>query len=564
MGIPRLFFWLYKNYPDVLVELKREVLFPVDTLSYDLNARIHPICQKLVGYGQTTSNKPQRLLHQSSCEASKKTPSDSEIFEAVCQDIEALRKMVNPKKQLVIAIDGSAGMSKMNQQRQRRFKTTKERDEKEISLFDSNKITSGSVFMNELSVYIHKFIINQLKTNPAWKDLEIVFSNEKHPGEGEHKIVRYFSKKAKENPDKFVGKTIFIHSPDADLIMLALGLSLEIPKTNLFIIRENIYDDNPCSHFLIDVSKLKHTLISLMVPHSQSVNHDLVISDFILMGFLLGNDFLPHSPSIEILLEGIETLFSCYLPTIEKHGHLTYTKLIDNRKEWCINTKAFQEYLYQLSTYESQLIVRRAYRNDLVPEKLLLAHFKERPPSASHNCSQDRYQFMFPPYRQAYYTQKMKTNPQNACKKYFEGMMFVLKYYLDELPDWNWQYEFHYAPFLAELYQCVIHFDGEMRFVKHSPLSPIEQLWSVIPDQSKGLLPKEVQDKISDKRLEQFYPKTFVIDLEGTKNAYEGVICLPFVNTDNIRAVFKEVILRDYDVERNRFSKIKVFRRKVH
>jgi 5'-3' exonuclease len=64
--------------------------------------------------------------------------------------------------------------------------------------------------------------------------------------------------------------------------------------------------------------------------------------------------------------------------------------------------------------------------------------------------------------------------------------------------------------------------------------------------------------------LEQFYPKNFVIDLEGTKNAYEGVVCLPFVSTDNIREVFKEVVLRDYDAQRNKFSKIKVFRRKGH
>lgn len=620
MGIPRLFYFFYKHYPHVLVELHKSVPFPVDILSYDLNARIHPICQKMVGYGSKDTHSSSRMKPSSSSVShpimeaeKKKLPTTTELYHAVCSDIEELRAMVRPSQQLVIAIDGPSGLSKMNQQRQRRFRTVKERDEKDIQAFDSNKITSGSVFMYELSNHIQSFIHHQLKTNPDWNPLGVVFSNERHAGEGEHKIVRYFSKKNRQSPGRYDGKTIFIHSPDADLIMLALGLSLELPKTNLYILRENMYDDNPCSHFLMNISKLKETLFSLLLypstslPSSSSsswnpkgksrpsllhsthtlplpqeepvpviipngVSRDLLISDFILMCFLLGNDFLPHSPAIEILLGGLELLFECYASVLPSVGHLTFFKPNGPKKIWCIHTKAFQQYLYKLSTYEHDLLVDKAWRNDLVQDKLLVSHFQEktlRVEDMNHSYSSSfddrkRYQFKFSSYRQAYYQQKMHTNPEQACRKYFEGMMFVLRYYLEGMPDWEWTFPFFYSPFLTELYPQVVHFDGEMEFHLHSPLTPIEQLWAVLPLQSQTLLPPPIQDRLKDQRLSTFYPSSFHIDVEGTRNAYEGVICLPSVDIHVIRTMFTELYpsLSSYDKTRNKPSKLRMMRRR--
>ncbi len=194
-----------------------------------LNAIIHPVCQKLFGYGQKDSSQnkdfppikqTKRLLHRGNNRAPP-PPTDRQIYEAVCYEIEGLRRVMNPQKQFYIAIDGIAGQSKQTQQRQRRFLSAKNKTPQELALFDSNKITTGTEFMNGLSKFIHFYILKQLEHNPGWKHLEVIFSNEKAPGEGEHKIMRFLDKVNKQ-------WKCCIYSPDADLIMLTLGHSREL------------------------------------------------------------------------------------------------------------------------------------------------------------------------------------------------------------------------------------------------------------------------------------------------------------------------------------------------
>ena len=80
----------------------------------------------------------------------------------------------------------------MSQQRQRRFRSAKESDGD--CPFDSNCITPGTEFLDNLTKYLDWYIKVQVSSNPDWFNLEVVLSNEKVPGEGEHKIVRYLRK----------------------------------------------------------------------------------------------------------------------------------------------------------------------------------------------------------------------------------------------------------------------------------------------------------------------------------------------------------------------------------
>ena len=125
------------------------------------------------------------------------------------------------------------------QQRQRRFRSALEKDEEEFKKFDSNSLTPGTLFMDRLTKYIDWYIRHKMTTELKWQKIEVVFSDEKVAGEGEHKLLNYIRKHGNKND------TYCIHGLDADLIMLALGTHLP----NFWILRDDLY--NPRNEFFV-------------------------------------------------------------------------------------------------------------------------------------------------------------------------------------------------------------------------------------------------------------------------------------------------------------------------
>ena len=93
--------------------------------------------------------------------------------------------------------------------------------------FDINSITPGTVFMDNLRKNVCSFLEYKLSTSPEYSNLEIIYSDDRRPGEGEHKILNYIKKMS-------TNLSHAIYSPDADFLFL--GLSLH--KYNVRIIRE--------------------------------------------------------------------------------------------------------------------------------------------------------------------------------------------------------------------------------------------------------------------------------------------------------------------------------------
>ena len=91
------------------------------------------------------------------------------------------------------------------------------------------------------------------KVNNEWKDLDVVFSNEKVPGEGEHKLINYIRKYSNPND------TFCIHGLDADLIMLSLGTR----KEHFYILKDDLY--NTSYEFeCINIGEVSKDIINLL------------------------------------------------------------------------------------------------------------------------------------------------------------------------------------------------------------------------------------------------------------------------------------------------------------
>uniref|UniRef100_A0A3B4UHB3 5'-3' exoribonuclease n=1 Tax=Seriola dumerili TaxID=41447 RepID=A0A3B4UHB3_SERDU len=371
MGVPAFFRWLSRKYSSIIVHCVEEkgkecngVRIPVDTtkpnpnevefdnLYLDMNGIIHPC---------THPEDPA-------------PKNEDEMMVAIFEYIDRLFNIVRPRRVLYMAIDGVAPRAKMNQQRSRRFRASKEgvelteekhRIREEIiqrgylppeeikERFDSNCITPGTEFMDNLAHCLRYYVADRLSNDPGWRNVTVFLSDASVPGEGEHKIMDFIRRqRAQPNHDP---NTHHCLCGADDLIML--GLATHEP--NFTIIREEFKPNKPrpCAlcgqigHEIKDcqgtarekqgqhdefadsvpVSEQEFIFIRLCVLREYLAREltmaslpfpfdfERSVDDWVFMCFFVGNDFLPHLPSLEI--EGaIDRLVNIYKDVVHKTG----------------------------------------------------------------------------------------------------------------------------------------------------------------------------------------------------------------------------------------------------
>ncbi|XP_075263280.1 5'-3' exoribonuclease 2-like isoform X1 [Convolutriloba macropyga] len=411
MGVPAFFRWLSRKYPSLIVDCVEEKprnakgeRIPVDireanpnntefdNLYLDMNGIIHPCCH------------PE----------DKAPPKDEdEMMVRIFEAIDRLMAIVRPRKLLYMAIDGPAPRAKMNQQRSRRFRASKESGElkalkekirselaakgivieekKKSGHFDSNCITPGTEFMDRLAVCLRYYVHDRMETDPGWAKIQVVLSDAQVPGEGEHKIMDYI-RRQRAQPDHDPNTHHCLCGADADLIML--GLATHEP--HFTIIREEFKPNKPrpcelcgqvghelkecdgsppdqdaepeeaseVNFIFVRLNVLRECLEKELVNHSLPFKWDLerAIDDWVFMCFFVGNDFLPHLPSLEIREGAIDRLIRIY------HNVIYETKgwLSDNGYA---NLYRVQLIMKALGEMEDEIFKKRAEREKFFKEK---------------------------------------------------------------------------------------------------------------------------------------------------------------------------------------------------
>ena len=262
MGIPVYFKTLIDD--DKNICLPSTIDLKVSYLLFDLNCLIHPCCVGLT--------------------------NEIEMFHSIFQSIITIIDIVKPLQMIYLAIDGPCPRQKMHQQRLRRFKSSKQN-----KVWDTNAITPGTQFMHNLESYL----FNQLNK----LDVKFVLDTSNMEGEGEHKLYNYIKKHKLTN--------VVIYGLDADLIML--GLLSSSNRTYLF--RERTQYNIECidsEYIYFDINKLKELIISRNRPVNYIYNDMNIIYDYVFICLLLGNDFVQHTPSINLRYDGLDILLLSY------------------------------------------------------------------------------------------------------------------------------------------------------------------------------------------------------------------------------------------------------------
>lgn len=557
MGIPSYFSYLLRQYNDIVFDIKYShySFNKVDRLYFDLNCAIHPCSKKIVeNYDKT-----------------KKQYFEKKIIKATQDYIKKIIQLVKPTELIYLAIDGVAPRAKMEQQRSRRFKSIKEKiliknikkqydpEYIESDIWDSNAITPGTKFMDTLANDLRYFIMN----DKCFKNIKVILSDSNTPGEGEHKIVEYL----KNNTGEYID---VIYGLDADLIMLAMCCK----KNNIYLLREAIHfgksvDVNNVDFLYLDTQKLEDYLIlelrsQIKGPYENINFRHALIDDYIFLCFLIGNDFIPHCPSISIKNNGMQTLLDIYITSYNRYG----LHLVD-RKTLTINNKMLRNIFRELLNLEESVLRKKMKKRthyrvnfnrcETILEKELETLNKyplmHRELEKKINLGYDNWLSKY--YKYIFHMER--ENYRIPCKNFMESLMWTFRYYTEGCCSWDWYYRYRHAPPFEDLcryFEDDLKDINKLKFKKSVPYKPFRQLFTVLPVESMNLMPLEYRRLIenNDIRIIKYFPINFKVDTLFNIFFWQCLPILPQIDNGAVLKVLKKCKLTKEEKLRNKLK----------
>ena len=522
MGIPSYFSHIVKKYKKII--LRRNEITNVDNLFMDSNSIIYDVIHsiKYEDYGDIVSY-------------------EDAIIKRVIELIEDYIELIQPSNIIYIAFDGVAPLAKMKQQRERRYRSDFISNHefmksfKTPSLWSSANITPGTNFMIKLSKYITRHFHS--KEN-YYHVKRIICSTSLQEGEGEHKIFDFIRNENLDRDHKMV-----LYGLDADLIMLSI---FNHEYQHIYITREapvfmKTYTTNEL--LFMDVDLLCHYIVSNMSCKYNSNNR---LYDYVFMCFLLGNDFLPHFPALNIRTHGIDILVEVYNNFI---GNYPNRYLVNNGKimwRWVrvfmeVLAKSEHSYLVQEVTKRNNDSKRNFYQRDKPDEEYYDNAFNSLP--TMYNMEENYINVREKAWEKRYYKclfQDHASNTKDICTNYLEGLEWVYYYYIGKHVNWDWKYNYHYPPLLQDLCMYMPHFDTQFLEPNDNKYSALFQLAYVLPQSQYGLLPPHVQQHIH-----QNFPEIvgqYSMVWAFCRFFWESHVIFPHINNDKLSIMNMELL----------------------
>ena len=519
MGIPAYFSHIVKQHKDIIKKFNKE-FGHVDNLLMDCNSIIYDCVRSI----------------------DSKKNFENQLIKSVCLKIEEYINNIKPTNTVYIAFDGVAPVAKLEQQRTRRYKSHFTNNiintfkNEESYNWDTTNITPGTNFMDKLSKYIHNYFNDTRKYNVK----NLIISTSTNEGEGEHKLFSDIRKDSDYTNEKTV-----IYGLDADLIMLSLNHRKYCKEIYLFretpeFIKHIDSSLSPNLLYVMDINVLAIELTKSLnnnKPITKEYQHNR-IHDYIFICFMLGNDFIPHIPSINIRTNGITHLMDAYNIAVSNQNE----NITDGTK---INWSVFRKYIKYLSDneldyynleYKTRERQSKRYFPSSTPEeceqKFLNLPIQNREVEIYINPGEEYWKNRY--YKKLFDVNYETDIIKDICINYLEALEWTFKYYTVGCKDWSWCYKYHYPPLMSDLLKYIPYFDTE--FIKtndSSAVEPIVQLSYVLPRKSLGILPNNIENKLLT-TVPEYYSDDWEFQWSFCKYFWESHIKMHPIDIDKL------------------------------
>jgi 5'-3' exoribonuclease 1 len=530
MGVSGYFSYIVKNHARIIRKLSKNTI-KINNLYLDCNSIIYDAVHNI--------------------DFTTLTDSDvNTINNCVICKIDEYISLIQPDNFIFIAFDGVAPVAKLEQQRERRYKSLYQ-NKISKSIFKNLKpdpwnttaITPGTLFMNHLNLKIKEYYTDPKKYGVR----KIILSTSDKFGEGEHKLFDFI----RSNPEIHANSSTVIYGLDADLIMLCIN-HLPISR-QIYLFRETPHfiktinaELDPNETYFIDIPELAN-IITLDMNNGQELNTEQQknrVYDYIFLCFFLGNDFMPHFPSINIRTGGIDKMINAYKATIgNTNENLTNGKII-----YWKNVRKLVIFLANLEEdhLKNEMKLRDKREKNFLPENNPENVFKKFDVIPTYERELEKY---IQPYKTGWQDRYYKTlfsitidetRKKQICLNYLEGLEWTMKYYTSGCPDWRWCYKYNYPPLLSDLIQFVPYFETEL--IENKPAQPVSelvQLCYVMPTQSLKLLPEKLYNSLIEHKS-HWYNSDCEFVWAFCRYFWESHVQLPDIDIDELEQFVNE------------------------
>ncbi|KAN0019376.1 hypothetical protein ACTFIU_002584 [Dictyostelium citrinum] len=310
----------------------------------------------------------------------------------------------------------------------------------------------------------------------------------------------------------------------------------------------------------------------------EKINFNRVINDFTVLCFYLGNDFLPHLPSVGIQSGSIELIMCWYREWIQTSLESGQDiKYIVNEQSTHLNFENCLPLLESLADWESILYpdnLEKQVKKDFIKANKTYSNSTAAGTTSNESIIIPDFKYDDLLYYRIKFDligapeEQVKKLVDDMCYQYTLGLHWVLRYYVSGCQGWDWYYPYHYAPLAKDLlnYQKRLStiqdremVNNQFKFKLNSPLPPLIHLASVLPRNSVAFLPDSMKHIMSENSpFTASYRDDYKYDFNGESVAWKAIVLLDFMDIEKFKEYLLPIVnnqLTDNEKKRNLIGK---------